>query len=184
MNTKTCCICGATKELSAFTKNVRNADGLQSQCSECRRALGAEYRKRNKNKVKYANARWKRNNRESNRIKVREWIAKNRDKRIEYNKRRAVEFPERFSATKKICRLINRGRIERGGCKICGKPKAEAHHFDYSTPLRVVWLCSAHHRAWHRLFGLNEPPINMISEIVVRDRRKPSEREILERGGG
>lgn len=27
-----------------------------------------------------------------------------------------------------------------------------AHHHDYSKPLDVIWLCSKHHFAWHRLF--------------------------------
>lgn len=27
-----------------------------------------------------------------------------------------------------------------------------AHHTDYSKPLDVIWLCTIHHDAWHRVF--------------------------------
>jgi hypothetical protein len=31
--------------------------------------------------------------------------------------------------------------------------KPEAHHPDYSAPLDVVWLCSAHHKQAHALIN-------------------------------
>jgi len=38
---------------------------------------------------------------------------------------------------------------------VCALPecanKPEAHHPDYSAPLDVVWLCSAHHKQAHAL---------------------------------
>lgn len=45
---------------------------------------------------------------------------------------------------------IRRGQLLRKECEMCGEPKAEAHHDDYSKPLDVRWLCFAHHREWHR----------------------------------
>ena len=38
-------------------------------------------------------------------------------------------------------------------CEICGNPKVDAHHDDYSRPRDVRWLCRAHHRQHHALHG-------------------------------
>lgn len=45
---------------------------------------------------------------------------------------------------------IKRGIVEPQSCVVCGDPKAEAHHPDYSKPADVVWLCRRHHKAEHR----------------------------------
>lgn len=44
---------------------------------------------------------------------------------------------------------IRRGLIERLPCAVCGAEKSEAHHPDYLDPLKVTWLCRAHHKAEH-----------------------------------
>ena len=43
-------------------------------------------------------------------------------------------------------------KLERKPCEICYSLPVIAHHKDYSKPLDVVFLCIAHHRAWHRVF--------------------------------
>jgi hypothetical protein len=43
---------------------------------------------------------------------------------------------------------IRDGKIKRGKCVLCGK-KAEAHHLDYTNPLKIAWLCFNHHRKVH-----------------------------------
>ena len=36
-------------------------------------------------------------------------------------------------------------------CSVCGTTaKIEAHHIDYNEPLKVEWLCKAHHADVHR----------------------------------
>lgn len=47
-----------------------------------------------------------------------------------------------------VARAIQRGELHRQSCTICGAA-AEAHHPDYSEPLRVEWLCRFHHRRHH-----------------------------------
>lgn len=46
---------------------------------------------------------------------------------------------------------LRRGKIARQPCKVCGEPRVEAHHKNYSKPLEVVWLCRPHHRQEHCL---------------------------------
>ena len=43
---KRCSRCHAEKPLPAFGKNIRNGDGLQYQCRECRAVMEQEYRLR------------------------------------------------------------------------------------------------------------------------------------------
>jgi hypothetical protein len=45
---------------------------------------------------------------------------------------------------------VKNGRVMKHPCWVCGEA-AEAHHPDYSRPLDVVWLCSAHHKQAHAL---------------------------------
>ena len=44
---------------------------------------------------------------------------------------------------------IRRGLLRKRPCQQCGEPNAEGHHPDYKTPLRVIWLCRACHKAHH-----------------------------------
>lgn len=66
--------------------------------------------------------------------------------KLYYAKRPLVE-----RAHNAVSSAIESGKLVRQLCAICGV-KAQAHHDDYSKPLEVVWLCTRHHGAWHRLF--------------------------------
>lgn len=44
-----------------------------------------------------------------------------------------------------------KGMIEKLPCSQCGTTKlVEAHHPDYDKPFKIKWLCSYHHKEWHR----------------------------------
>lgn len=46
---------------------------------------------------------------------------------------------------------VRRGLLPRKPCAVCGSSaELEKHHFDYSRPVEIIWLCKAHHRAIHR----------------------------------
>ena len=44
---------------------------------------------------------------------------------------------------------VKKGKLKRKPCRICGTEKVEAHHEDYSKPLKVLWFCRKHHREYH-----------------------------------
>lgn len=74
--------------------------------------------------------------------------------------RRHKESPFKRRANQLVKQAIERGALKRERCAVCArqgrKPQrwewSVAHHYDYSRPLSVVWLCHSHHKAWHKLF--------------------------------
>lgn len=57
----------------------------------------------------------------------------------------------RKKATSIVRSLIKSGKLQRKPCLVCGNTSAEGHHFDYSMPDKVVWLCDGHHKAAHKI---------------------------------
>ena len=58
--------------------------------------------------------------------------------------------PDRRKAHVAVGHAVGKGKLTPLPCFCCGA-KAEAHHPDYSRPLDVVWLCSAHHKQAHKI---------------------------------
>ncbi len=88
-----------------------------------------------------------------NRQQVREYMREYRktqkwkDYHREYNRKwRAKHTIRRDNLRNKIYHEIKMGRAVKSPCAVCGEKKVEAHHPDYRSPLRVVWLCLPHHR--------------------------------------
>jgi len=44
---------------------------------------------------------------------------------------------------------LNRGKIKKENCSICGSTESQMHHKDYYKPLEVTWLCRDHHLILH-----------------------------------
>ncbi len=55
----------------------------------------------------------------------------------------------KLRARKRARRAIYDGRIVPGRCEKCGEPRVDAHHDDYSQPLKIRWLCRRHHAEHH-----------------------------------
>jgi hypothetical protein len=62
-------------------------------------------------------------------------------------KRRFADLAK-YKARMTLGNAIRDGKVQKHLCEICGA-KAEAHHSDYSKPLKVRWLCPLHHAALH-----------------------------------
>jgi hypothetical protein len=72
-----------------------------------------------------------------------------RDHKLEYSKK--YNESEKGRAAQKLRDAIRAGKIERQSCEVCREPNAEGHHYDYSRPLDVIWLCRTHHAQKHLL---------------------------------
>jgi len=59
---------------------------------------------------------------------------------------------------------INAGLIKRGKCLLCERTDTHAHHFDYSKPYEVVWLCPSHHKRLH-MGTLKEQEIKKLRKV-------------------
>lgn len=120
-------------------------DGLLGKCKECAksesRAHGSDKEYERKRAMlphrvagRAAYARTKRG-REVHAVALRKSTAK---------------YPERKMANVALNNAVRDGRIEKKPCEVCGAPKSQGHHDDYSKPLEVRWLCSKHHREVHK----------------------------------
>lgn len=55
----------------------------------------------------------------------------------------------------KVQKALKIGKLKKENCIVCGNAKSEAHHEDYYKPLKIIWLCSLHHKEKHkRLKGI------------------------------
>lgn len=66
------------------------------------------------------------------------------------DQRQRIKHFEKYQARQTVMVALRSGKLHRQPCEICGQPKAQAHHPDYSAPLGVKWLCEPCHRAEHR----------------------------------
>lgn len=98
---------------------------------------------------------WYRNYRVKNREKFRLYNKKYNKKWREdhdyiVDKNYIKNFPEKRKAQVKVRHAIKNGEVKRLPCEVCGEKVTHAHHDDYSKPLDVRFLCSVHHREFHR----------------------------------
>lgn len=70
-------------------------------------------------------------------------------KRKVYSERYWEKFPEKRRAQIAVGNAVRDGKLKKMPCEACGKPKAHAHHEDYSQPLVVTWLCVKCHNEFH-----------------------------------
>jgi DNA mismatch repair ATPase MutL len=112
---KKCSKCGIEKELTEFNKHKSRKDGLQPQCKECiaeyyatHKKEAADYRAKNKDKIKEVMAEYYTKNKKKIKESVAEYRAKNKDKikeiMAEYhtkNKEKLKEYDANYRAKNK-----------------------------------------------------------------------------------
>jgi len=88
--------------------------------------------------------------------------------RMRYRRRQAEKNPEKERARRLTRAAILSGRLVQKPCEKCGEPKTQAHHDDYSQPLKVRWLCVIHHRQHHggHATGRVERPAHLPGEAA------------------
>jgi hypothetical protein len=132
-----CFKCKTPKLLKEFYTHPRMANGHLGKCKECcKKDVHNNYKEKKDQYAAYYAGREK-----TDRRKV--W-------RYEHQKKHRKRDPVKYH-----CRIITGNAIRDGilikqPCRICGNPKAEAHHEDYYKPLEVDWLCTKDHREWHK----------------------------------
>jgi hypothetical protein len=67
--------------------------------------------------------------------------------RTDYDRKLASERrnPIQSAARRKLEKATRNGSLIRRPCAICNDARTEGHHWDYSGPLDVFWLCRKHH---------------------------------------
>lgn len=151
---KKCIKCGETKDLKEYYVHKASADGHLGKCKEC---CKKDSRKNRKEKVEYYRQYDKDRYQNDPRVRERHKKYQKTEKGIKSLRQSKKKWSEN-NVIKRHAHIIVRGAIRNGKlskkpCEVCGKEKAHAHHDDYSRPLDVRWLCSKHHREWHKEHG-------------------------------
>lgn len=133
---KTCFKCCRNLPESEFYAHSRMGDELLGKCKECTRLDVRENRRRRLGYYRqYDRERFKEPSRKASVLEAQD--------------RRRANYPEKYKARTAVGNAIRDGRLVRQPCEVCGDPKSQAHHEDYSKPLEVRWLCFVHHRIAH-----------------------------------
>lgn len=130
---KKCPDCKKEKLLSEFYKDRQQKNGYKPYCKSCVKKQLQIYYINNKAKIKKRDERYK------NSIQGRK-VA------VETSRRMFKKYPKKTLARQKLYYHVKTGKIKRKPCIKCGSLKVEGHHFDYSKPLDVLWLCQFHHQ--------------------------------------
>lgn len=90
------------------------------------------------------------------RKKNKSYYLRNRE-RMDFFRREAVKRNQAFNPEKMIARNMVNNWVRHGkivkpkNCEKCGRVRyVQAHHEDYSQPLKVKWLCKECHYLIHR----------------------------------
>lgn len=130
---KRCSKCGEEKLRSEFYRHSRTKDGLFGKCKECtKRDVRANRLARLEYYRAYDRARGSRRTLEE----TQEWRRQN---------------PEKYRAHVALNNAVRDGIvIKPSECERCGGTRGiHGHHYDYSKPLDVEWLCAACHHIGH-----------------------------------
>lgn len=139
-----CKLCGIAKPADGFYRSNR------TRCKDC---IKSSVRENRLAKIDYYRAFDKARASMPHRVAARasyqatpQGIAAANRAKKEWDKK----HPARKAAHRRVQKAILRGKLSKLPCFVCGREDAEAHHPDYSAPLAVTWLCSAHHAQVHK----------------------------------
>lgn len=132
MKTQKCNRCRLEKSLSdGFYLNTGKPEKI---CKECRLLSIKIHRRENYDPVKERKRHLKRSKNGYFRKAFHKWVEK---------------YPEKYKARYALRNAVKYGKVKKLSCQKCGQEKVQAHHYDYSKPLDVIWLCQKHHQELH-----------------------------------
>ena len=149
---KVCRDCNVEKPLSEFYKHSKMLDGHLNKCKSCVVERVNKHREKNIEKAREYD---RKRNMLPHRVQARkEYMQTEAGKE---SKKKSVEkynkiFPMKYAAHVITCNAIRDGKLKRPSkCSVCKSQKMiEAHHDDYTQPMKVRWLCNTCHRNWHK----------------------------------
>jgi len=140
---KQCKRCKENKPLHEFHVHHRMKDGHLNFCKDCTRKRISLYGKTERGKE----VDKKRNQNPERKKKV-----------CVYGRRSKLKYQKKRRAGAIFWNEFKKGTIPKLPCEKCStKEWVEAHHPDYDKPLEVMWLCSLHHKEWHRKYSAKNP---------------------------
>ena len=162
-NTKRCNTCKLTKSIRHFYVQKAGIQGRTGSCKICRGEYQKKYSELNREKRREAARKYRSSQpekqkerherfKEKNPDYWKEYYKQNRRKRLDANKRFYDNHPERRRFYKEYKAALRKGVLVRlYECSLCGvKGKTVGHHFNYSEPLKVTWMCQPCHLEVHR----------------------------------
>jgi hypothetical protein len=132
---KQCFKCKAVKPLNDFYRHKEMADGHLNKCKECTKLDVS---------IRYMSPEGRKKVSEYERFRRK--TEHRREKCLIYQKKIRALYPEKYKSRNAVSNAVRDERLIKNPCEICGDPKSEANHSDYSKPLAVRWLCFKHHR--------------------------------------
>lgn len=121
MEEKRCFKCGKVKPLSEFYAHPMMADGHLNKCKDCTKADVKAHREAHP------------------------------ERELDTRLKACAKNPTHKNANMAVDAALRCGRLKKTErCQGCGRSGDEtrlsAHHYDYTRPLDVIWLCAACHR--------------------------------------
>lgn len=93
---KECIKCGEIKDISCFSKNKRNKDGVQTECKECYSERRRQYRENNKEKISEKHRQYCENNKKKIADYQHQYYESNKDKISERKRQRYKNNKEKI----------------------------------------------------------------------------------------
>ena len=154
---KKCFKCEEIKPVEEFYKHSQMADGYLNKCRDCTRSDVQKNRAKNLDYyIEYDRERAMRPDRVAAR-KAYSQTPQGREVAKRAHEKQKLKRPERYKARTILNNEIRSGRIIRPKiCKCGARGRIEAHHVDYSKPLKVKWLCKSCHVKADRRLGVKK----------------------------
>ena len=152
---KRCSRCKESKKINEFYLN-------QHYCKECFKEYARAHPEvHRKSRKKWLMKRFGTVNLRKTKYAI---LTRAADKKYQKNKRKenpgykTLEYaeyrkknPEKVKAHMLLNYAIRKGKIERSPCVDCGATHMiHGHHPNYTKPYEVIWVCSIHHKNYHK----------------------------------